>query len=219
VSGELVTIFVAAFVTMFVVIDPPGCAPIFASLTNGTTPAHKRRMAVKAVAVGTLILLLFAFLGQPLLKALGISLDAFRFAGGILLFLIAMDMVFEKRTERREHRAEVVKSEATARHQSLEEEDISVFPMALPMIAGPGSIGSLMLLMAKQEGDWSAQGAVLAAVAANLLLTLIALLASVKLTQWIGKTAMGVITRLLGVILCALAAQFVFDGIRNAFMT
>lgn len=218
-SGELVTIFVAAFVTMFVVIDPPGCAPIFASLTNGTTPAHKRRMAVKAVAVGTLILLLFAFLGQPLLKALGISLDAFRFAGGILLFLIAMDMVFEKRTERREHRAEVVKSEATARHQSLEEEDISVFPMALPMIAGPGSIGSLMLLMAKQEGDWSAQGAVLAAVAANLLLTLIALLASVKLTQWIGKTAMGVITRLLGVILCALAAQFVFDGIRNAFMT
>lgn len=216
-NPELLTIFVAAFVTMFVVIDPPGCAPIFASLTNNTSASHKRRMAIKAVVVATLILLLFAFLGQPLLRALGISLDAFRTAGGILLFLIAMDMVFEKRTERREHRAEAVKSEVTAKHHSLEEEDISVFPMALPMIAGPGSIGSLMLLMAKQEGDWTAQSVVLAAVACNLLLTLIALLASVRITQWIGKTAMGVITRLLGVILCALAAQFVFDGVRNAF--
>lgn len=210
-------VFIPAFVTLFVVIDPPGCAPIFASLTNGTTSAHRRAMAIKASLVASLILFAFAFLGKPLMGALGISLPAFRLAGGIMLFMIAIEMVFEKRTERREQRAEQVAEEALAQHHTLEEEDISVFPMAMPMIAGPGSIASTMLLMARHAGDHAGQSAVLAALVANLVLTLLALLATGALMRLIGKTIASVITRLLGVLLAALAAQFVVDGIKAGF--
>ena len=140
----MIELFVSAFVTFLVVIDPPGCAPIFASLTAARRrrTAGRWRCARSAIAAG--ILLFFGLFGEDLLRALGISLSAFRIAGGILLFLIALDMVFEKRTERRESRAE----EVSAR----ELEDVSVFPMAIPMIAGPGSIASIMLLMARSDG-------------------------------------------------------------------
>ena len=201
-------LLVSAFVTFFVVIDPPGCAPIFASLTDGTSAAHQRRMAWRSVAVATGVLLFFALLGEPLLKALGISLDAFRIAGGVMLFLIAIDMVFEKRTERRENRAE----EVAAR----DVDDVSVFPMAIPMIAGPGSIASIMLLMAKSDGlDESL--VVLAALAAVLILTLVSLLAAGWLMRLLGHRMEAMLTRLLGVILAALAAQFVIDGISVSF--
>ncbi len=210
-------IFVPAFVTLFVVIDPPGCSPIFASLTGGTTAAHRRVMAVRATVVAALILLAFAFGGKPFLKALGISLDAFRIAGGLMLFLIAIDMVFEKRTERREHRAEQVAKDAEAQHVPLEVTDVSVFPMAMPMIAGPGSIASTMLLMSAQTGNAAGKLAVTAALVANLALTLLALLAAGPLMRLMGKTIASVITRLLGVVLAALAAQFVIDGITRAF--
>src|SRR6476469_8133522 len=138
-------LFTTAFITLLVIIDPPGCAPIFASLTSGTTLAHRRAMAVRSVAVAWCILLFFALLGQPLLRTLGISLSAFRLAGGIMLFIIALEMVFERRTERREERAKEIEG-------TPEAEDISVFPMAIPMIAGPGSIASIMLLTARAEG-------------------------------------------------------------------
>ncbi|MEA3014542.1 MAG: multiple antibiotic resistance protein, partial [Sphingomonadales bacterium] len=138
----MIELFVSAFVTFLVVIDPPGCAPIFASLTRGSPPDQRRIMAFRSVAIAAAILLFFALLGEELLKALGISLAAFRIAGGIMLFLIALEMVFEKRTQRRETRAQEV-------NDSPEHEDISVFPMAIPMIAGPGSIASVMLLMAR----------------------------------------------------------------------
>jgi multiple antibiotic resistance protein len=198
-------LFVSAFVTFFVVIDPPGCAPIFASLTQGATAPHRRAMAVRSVMVAAGILLFFALLGEDLLDALGVSLNAFRIAGGIMLFLIALEMVFEKRQERRTNRAEDVKRDGEA-------EDISVFPMGIPMIAGPGSIASAMLLTARGEGLIGTL-VVLGALAAILLLTLAALVAAGPLMRLIGHKMEGMITRLLGVILAALAVQFVLDGL------
>jgi len=198
-------LFISAFVTLFVVIDPPGCAPIFASLTQGTTAAHRRAMAVRSVLIAAGILIFFAVLGEDLLRALHVSLNAFKIAGGIMLFLIALEMVFEKRQERRSSRAEEVRKDGEA-------EDISVFPMGIPMIAGPGSIASVMLLMSRTDG-LAGTFVILGALAANLLLTLIALLAAGPLLRLVGHKVEGMITRLLGVILAALAVQFVLDGI------
>lgn len=201
-------LFVSALVTFLVVIDPPGCAPIFAGLTKDATAAHRRAMAIRAVLVAAGILLFFGLLGEDLLRALGISLSAFRVAGGIMLFLIAIDMVFERRTERRENRAEEVSADNV--------EDISVFPMAIPMIAGPGSIASVMLLMARSDGLPESL-VVLGALLVTLLLTLVALLAAGALMRLLGHRIEAMITRILGVILAALAAQFVLDGIERSF--
>ncbi|WP_066799376.1 MarC family protein [Sphingomonas soli] len=205
----MIELFVSSFITFFVVIDPPGCAPIFAGLTSGATAAHRRAMALRAVFVAALILFGFALFGEALLKGLGISLNAFKIAGGIMLFLIALEMVFEKRTERREDRAEKVKAS--------EAPDVSIFPMAMPMIAGPGSIASVMLLMSQNSGP-ERSGVVLAAMAAILLLTLVALLAAGPLMRLVGAKIEAVISRLLGVLLGALATQFVIDGIRASLV-
>jgi multiple antibiotic resistance protein len=201
-------LFVSAFVTFLVVIDPPGCAPIFASLTSGTSAAHRRATALRSVGIASGILIFFGLLGQNLLHALGVSLTAFRIAGGILLFLIAIDMVFEKRTERRETRAE----EVSAAHV----DDISVFPMAIPMIAGPGSIASIMLMMARSEGAIESL-IVMGALLLTLALTLAALLLSGPLMRLMGHRMEAMLTRLLGVILAALAVQFVLDGLHRSF--
>ena len=203
---RLLDLFLSAFVTLFVVIDPPGCAPIYAGLTSDATRAQARSMAVRASLIAGLILLIFALFGEALLGALHIELDAFRIAGGIMLFLIALDMVFEKRTQRREERAEKVRA-------TPEVEDVSVFPMAMPMIAGPGSIATIMLLMARSEGTAQTL-VVLGALAAVLLLTLLALVAAGPLMKLLGNRVEAVITRLLGVLLAALAAQYVIDGLK-----
>jgi multiple antibiotic resistance protein len=205
----VIALFVTSFVTFFVVIDPPGCAPIFASLTRGEEAARRRVLAIRSVAIAAAILLFFALLGEDLLRVLGITLAAFRIAGGIMLFLIALEMVFEKRTARRETRAQEV-------HASPEHEDVSVFPMAIPMIAGPGSIASVMLLTAR-AGGLDQTLVVLAALAAVLLLTLLALLAAGPLMRLLGHKVEAMVTRLLGVILAALAVQFVIDGIGISF--
>jgi multiple antibiotic resistance protein len=197
--------FVSAFVTFFVVIDPPGCAPIFAGLTRDCTTVQRRSMAIRSTLVAAGILIFFGMLGYKLLHALGISLAAFRISGGIMMFMIALDMVFERRTQRREHRAEEVSADP-------EHNDISVFPMGIPMIAGPGSIASAMLLMARSDG-WQASLIVLAAMAAVLVLTLLALLGAAFLMRLLGKRVEAMLTRVLGVILAALAAQFVIDGV------
>jgi multiple antibiotic resistance protein len=202
----MLDLFLSAFVTLFVVIDPPGCAPIYAGLTTGATRAQARSMAVRASGIAGVILLIFALFGENLLGALHIELDAFRIAGGIMLFLIALDMVFEKRTERREARAERVKA-------TPEVEDVSVFPMAMPMIAGPGSIATMMLLMSRSHGTEQTL-VVLAALAAVLALTLLALVAAGPLMKLLGSRVEAVITRLLGVLLAALAAQYVIDGVK-----
>jgi multiple antibiotic resistance protein len=201
-------LFISAFATFFVIIDPPGCAPIFASLTAGSSDAHRRAMAIRSVTVAGIILLAFAIFGEAFLRALGISLDAFRIAGGIMLFLIALEMVFEKRQERRENRAEDVKANTAP-------DDISIFPMGIPMIAGPGSIASAMLLTSRGRG-LEQDLVVLGALGIVLLLTLAALLLAAPMMRLIGYRMEAMITRLLGVILAALAVQFVIDGIRQS---
>jgi multiple antibiotic resistance protein len=165
-------------------------------------------MAIRSAFVAWAILMFFALLGEPLLRTLGISLSAFRLAGGIMLFMIALDMVFERRTERREERAKEIEG-------TPEAEDISVFPMAIPMIAGPGSIASVMLLTARADG-LAQDLVVLAAMTVVILLTLIALLAAGPLMRLIGAKLEAMITRILGVILAALAAQFVLDGLERS---
>lgn len=210
----MVELFLAAFVTFFVVIDPPGIAPLFASMTQGTSEAWRRKMAFKSVGIAAGVLLGFAYGGEWLLGKLHVSLDAFRIAGGLLLLLIAIDMLFEKRTERREERAEMVK-EHREKHDGRFE-DISVFPLAIPLVSGPGAIASIMLLFAQHE-SLASQGVILSAVAVNLLLCLMAFLLAGPLMKIIGNTGAAMITRILGIILAALACQFMIDGIVNAF--
>ena len=205
----MIELFVSSFVAFFVIIDPPGCAPIYAGLTRDCPPTQRRAMAIRAVLVASGILLFFGLLGEDLLDALGVSLAAFRIAGGIMLFLIALEMVFERRTQRRENRAQEVSADP-------EHEDVSVFPMAIPMIAGPGSIASIMLLVARSDG-LTQTVTVFAALAAVLALTLLALLAAGPLMRLLGHRMEAMLTRLLGVILAALAAQFVIDGISVSF--
>ena len=204
----MIELFTSAFITLAVIIDPPGCAPIFAGLTKGAADAHRRAMAIRSAVVAWCILLFFALLGEPLLRTLGISLSAFRLAGGIMLFMIALDMVFEKRTERREERAREIEG-------TPEADDISVFPMAIPMIAGPGSIASIMLLSGRADGTME-QLVVLGAMTAVILLTLLALLTAGPLMRLIGAKIEAMITRILGVILAALAVQFVLDGLERS---
>jgi len=205
----MLELFFSAFVTLFVVIDPPGCAPIYVGLTAGASEAQRRSMAIRACLIAGAILFIFALFGEQLLAALHIELDAFRAAGGIMLFLIALDMVFEKRTQRREARADKLR-------ETPEIEDVSVFPMAMPMMAGPGAIASVMLLAGAADGISEAL-VVLGALLSVLVLTLIALIAAGPLMRLVGARVESVITRLLGVLLAALAAQYVIDGIRGSF--
>jgi multiple antibiotic resistance protein len=205
----VIELFGSVLVTFLVIIDPPGCVPIFAGLTRGTPPAHRRAMAVRSSLIAWVILMFFALLGRPMLHALGISLASFRIAGGIMLFMIALDMVFERRTQRRENRAHSIEGTPDA-------EDISVFPMAIPMIAGPGSIASAMLWVSRAE-DPVHVTLVLGAITIVMLITLLTLLASEPLMRLMGEKVEAMITRILGVILAALAAQFVVDGLKQSF--
>jgi multiple antibiotic resistance protein len=205
---------VAAFVTFFVLIDAPGVAPIFASLTAPGGAAYARKMAIKATFVAGLILFFFAFAGAQLLHHLGISLDAFRVAGGVLLFLIALEMVFEKRQQRQKTRADQVLAEEEAAGRL---DDVSVFPLAIPMIAGPGSIATAMLYVQNAQGDAVGIGIVSFAIAANLLLACLIFLAAGPLLKVMGDQIAGAITRIFGVILSALAVQMMIVGIIGAF--
>ena len=205
----MIELFGSALVTFLVIIDPPGCAPIFASLTRGTSAAHRRAMAVRSSLIAWGVLMFFALLGKPMLNALGIELASFRIAGGVMLFMIALDMVFERRTQRREVRAQSIEGSPQA-------EDISVFPMAIPMIAGPGSIASAMLWVSRAD-DTVEVATVLAAITVVILLTLVTLLAAGSIMRVLGDRIEAMITRILGVILAALAAQFIVDGLKQSF--
>jgi multiple antibiotic resistance protein len=205
----MIELFGSALVTFLVIIDPPGCAPIFASLTRGASAAHRRVMAIRSSVIAWGVLMFFALLGRPMLHALGISLASFRIAGGIMLFMIALDMVFERRTQRREVRAQSIEGTPQA-------DDISVFPMAIPMISGPGSIASAMLWVSRAD-DTAQVLTVLAAITVVILITMAFLLAAGPLMRLIGERIEAMITRILGVILAALAAQFVVDGLKQSF--
>lgn len=206
----MLELFFSAFVTFFVVVDPPGCAPIYAGLTRDATRKQTISMAVRATVISGLILLVFGLFGEQLLAALGIELDSFRIAGGIMLFMIAIDMVFEKRTERREERAEKINADP-------EIEDVSVFPMAMPMMAGPGAIAAIMLLMNQANGIEESSIVFLAA-GLVLLVTMLSLIAARPLMNLLGTKVEAAITRLLGVLLAALASQFVIDGVRGTLI-
>lgn len=198
-----------AFVAFLVILDPPGTAAIFAAMTAGDTAAEKRQQAIRATVISFVVLVGFAVAGGLLLRALGIGLPAMKVAGGLLLFLAAADMVMGSTLLR----ATPAEKEAATRTR----EDISVFPLAIPLIAGPGAMTTIVLLAEQAAGDWLRLAAVLLAMTAALLVTLGAMLGAARLARLLGETGAHVIGRVLGVVLAALAAQIVLDGIRQSF--
>jgi len=193
---------ITAFVTLFVVIDPLGLAPLFVALTQGMKPEQRRAIGLRACGVAIVVLAVFTLFGEAVLGFVGISMPAFRVAGGILLFLTALDMLFERRTQRRKGQAD-----------EEEHRDPSVFPLAIPLIAGPGSIASVILISGQRpgiEGVMAAFGVTIAVMA--LVMTLF--MASGLMERALGRTGINVVTRLLGMLLAALSVQFVLDGLR-----
>ena len=197
---------IAAFTTMFIIIDPPGLTPVFIALTQGMSAAQRRTIAIRACVVSAVLMVLFLFLGETVLGFIGISMNAFRIAGGILLFLTALDMLFQRRQARREDSA----AEGQAEHH----DDPSVFPLALPLIVGPGAITTIILLAGEAQGvaDFGAIAGVLMAI---LLIVLLSFLAAPAIERALGKTGLNIVTRVLGMLLAALAVQFVLDGLRG----
>lgn len=197
------------FVVLFIVVDPVGVAWMFAALTQRADNALRRRMAVRGVALAALILFAFFFVGDPLLRALGISIPAFRIAGGALLFLLAIDMVFARQSGLR---STTRREQAEAEHRP----DVSVFPLAFPLIAGPGALTTVLLMTGGSHDGWYFAGMV-GVLALVLGLTLLALLMAPLILRVLGETGANVVSRLLGLVLSALAVQFVIDGVRSAF--
>ena len=198
-----------AFATFFATVGPPDVAVVFAALTARNTSAERRQLAVKATLVASAILLFFAFLGEPLLTYLGISLAAMRTAGGILLLLIAIDMVFARTSGG-------VSTTADEEAEAAGRDDISVFPLATPLIAGPGAIGAAILLVADAHGDPARVALVAGALVAVLVLTFVLMLAAAQVQRLLGITGVHVVSRVLGILLAALAVQFVFDGVKQS---
>lgn len=194
------------FVVFFVVVEPVSLVPMFGALTRGGEPGYRRRMAVKSVAISAGILLVFALLGDWALMTLGVSVNAFKIAGGLLLFLLSMDMVFARQSGMR---STTVREQDEARYR----EDISVFPMAFPLIAGPGALATLLLFAVDARGQPLRLLAVIGVVMAVLTVTLLLLLATTRVMRVMGQTGANVVSRLLGVVLAALAVQYVLDGL------
>jgi len=206
----MLDIVLQTFTTLFVIIDPLGLLPVLLALTPGVRAAERRRMALRGSLLAAAILLGFALVGERVLGLLGIGLPAFRTAGGVMLLLIALEMVFERRTERRSRSADELR-------QVGGPDDISVFPLAIPLLAGPGAITSVMLLMARHQGDLGAQATVVAVLLVVMALCVVIFLLVEPLARLLGPTLTHVVSRLLGILLAALAVQYVFDGLRNAF--
>ena len=199
-----------ALVTLLVTLDPPGLAPVFIGLTLGMTRAGKREVALRASVIAFLILAAFALGGRFVLEALGVTIPAFRIAGGLLLFYIAFDMLFALKAERRSEIASDAKAIDHIRN-------IAAFPLAIPLMAGPGSITATMLLADRATGDWFMLAGLLAIVALAMAVSFIALLAAERISGLLGATGRVVLTRMLGVVLAALAVQFAIDGAAQAW--
>ena len=200
---------IVAFTTFFATIGPLDVAMMFAVLTSNASARNKRTMAIRGILTASFILLSFAIVGEKLLGALGISLAAMRTAGGILLLLIAIEMVFARSS------GAITTTEAESREAEMKK-DISIFPLATPLIAGPGAMGATVLLIANQEGNITGIMVVMASMLAVLMFTFIALLIAGKIHHLLGVIGMQVITRVMGVLLAALAVQFMFDGIKQS---
>ena len=195
---------ITAFVALFVVIDPIGLAPLFVALTSGMSSTQRRRIAVRATLVAVGILLVFSIFGDAILTFIGISMPAFRISGGILLFLTALDMLFERRQKRREDQAD----------EDEPDDDPSVFPLANPLIAGPGSIAAVILLVGQTETT-AGFFAIMGVLAAVMVLVFAMFMTAPIIERLLGKTGINVVTRLLGMLLAALSVQFVLDGLQG----
>lgn len=201
--------YLKAFMVLFVVVDPVSMAPIFIALTHNADAVFRRRMAIKGTLVAGGVLFFFLLIGDALLRVLGVSLGSFRIAGGLLMFLLAVDMVFPKSLGMRSPNP-VERVEAEHRH------DISVFPLAFPLLAGPGALTTLMLMLpAQPRVDPLHYLFVAAVILGVLLITLVSLLLSSRISAWMGETGANLMSRLLGLVLAALSVQFVLDGLRS----
>lgn len=197
---------ITAFTTLFVVVDPPGLTPVFVALTRGMDPAARVRIALRACLIAAALLTAFGLFGDKLLAVVGISMPAFRIAGGILLFLTAMDMLFERRSRRRQDKSQ----------DEDHAQDPSVFPLAMPLIAGPGAMASMVLLTGTPGLDWLGILGVHLVMVAVIGLVFVFFLAAGPLERALGDTGIMVVTRLLGMLLAALSVQFVLDGLAGA---
>ncbi|CCM75646.1 MarC family protein [Rhizobium mesoamericanum] len=200
-----------AFTTLLVTIDPPGLAPIFLGLTTGMSRSQRKQVALRGSIIAFAILSAFALFGASVLGVLGISIGAFRIAGGLLLFWIAFEMVFEKRQDRKEKTSTTA---ITVDHIH----NISVFPLAIPLIAGPGAISATLLIAGSMQTSLLRVQLIIV-IASNLLLLFLSLLVADRLDRFLGVTGRAILTRLLGVILAALATQFVVDGLKSTLGT
>ena len=198
-TGDL-ALYVTAFVTLFVIVDPIGLAPLFVALTQGMAAEARRAIAIRAVLIGAVLLTAFGLFGEALLGFVGISMPAFRIAGGVLLFLTALDMLFERRTKRREG-------------QATHADDPSVFPLATPLIAGPGALATMILLVGERESDWLWIAAVHGVMLAVMTVVFLFFLLAGPIERLLGPVGINVVTRLLGMLLAALSVQFVLDGL------
>jgi multiple antibiotic resistance protein len=204
-----VEILFNTFVVLFIVVDPIGIAPIFTALTRNEPKVYQRKMAIRGTALAAVILLVFFFLGDRLLTVLSIGIPAFRIAGGALLFLLAIDMIFARHSGLRSTTIE-------EQHEAAQKHDVSVFPLAFPLIAGPGALTTVLLMAA----SWTSPGiffGMLAVLITVLALALFSLLGAPTILRLLGETGTNVVSRLLGLLLAALAVQFVIDGIKAAF--
>ncbi|MGO4915472.1 MarC family protein [Pseudogemmobacter sp. W21_MBD1_M6] len=195
-------VLIPAFVTLFVVIDPIGLAPLFVALTRGMDDQQRRSIGIRACLTGFVLLTLFGLLGEAVLGFVGISMPAFRIAGGILLFLTALDMLFERRTQRRQG-------------QTSQANDPSIFPLATPLIAGPGAMATMILLVGQSGNDWAAIGMIHLVMLSVIAVVFLLFLSASLLERGLGPTGINVVTRLLGMLLAALSVQFVLDGLAS----
>ncbi|BCH25136.1 UPF0056 inner membrane protein [Mesorhizobium sp. L-8-10] len=195
-----------AFVTILVTIDPPGLAPLFLALTRGMNREQRQQVGFRASLIGFLVLALFAVAGAGILSVFGITLPAFRVAGGLLLFFISFEMIFERRQERKEKSADA----AITKDQI---HNIAAFPLAIPLIAGPGAISAVVLLSASLPGI-GGQATLVGVILVGIILTYLVFLVAERVDKFLGQTGRSILTRLLGVILAALAVQFVADGVK-----
>jgi len=196
----------SALATLMVTLDPVGLAPIFLSVTRGMSAAQRRGVAIRASLLAFGILAFFGFGGEALLRLLGVGLPAFRIAGGLLLFFIAFEMVFERRSERKQHTAEDAVKEDHIRN-------VAAFPLAIPLMAGPGAITAMILLAGRAEGRGTWLAALVALLGNTVAACFAAFLAAERIAGLLGITGNVVLSRLLGVLLAALAVQFVIDGL------
>jgi multiple antibiotic resistance protein len=200
-------LLITAFTTVFIIIDPPGLAPLYMALTQGMDETHRRAIGLRACLVAGALMLMFLFLGEAVLGFIGISVPAFRVAGGVLLFLTALDMLFERRQTRRKSNADEGANDP--------DHDPSVFPLALPLIVGPGLITTIILL-AGQSDSPAHYAAITGVLAVNLVIVWLTFLAAPAFERILGRVGINVVTRVLGMLLAALAVQFILDGLRSS---